>query len=410
MESIEPMTTIESLEPPSSSATTTTTTTATESPQPQPQPQAMDLPVIDLDVFLNQPRDARAECVKAANALIAYGALVLRDSRVAEEDNVAFLDLVEDYFAQAEDELRPDERPELGYQIGVTLEKTEKPKCAVDEPCLDVIRRLHPSQRPLDVSQHAPDPKCRFFWRMADPPPYETLFPGLNASNVVPRAPHLADRWAPVMNRWGAAMKMAVSTLSEMLAIGLGLPADLFREAGRYGPHLLAPTASDLEKYGTRDTILAGFHTDLNFLTIHGRSRYPGLNVWARNTGNRIPVKMPPGNYLLVQAGKQLEHMTGGLIKAGYHEVVVNDETIKTMKRRRRELPDRPLIRISSTLFWHLNSDLDLEPVPDLAERAKEVRAEQARMGRDEGEPAAYPPIKVGHQVQGELKHIALMA
>lgn len=38
---------------------------------------------------------------------------------------------------------------------------------------------------------------------------------------------------------------------------------------------------------------------------------------------------MPPGSgNLLVQAGKQLEHLTGGLIKAGYHEVVVNDDVI----------------------------------------------------------------------------------
>ena len=55
-------------------------------------------------------------------------------------------------------------------------------------------------------------------------------------------------------------------------------------------PHILAPTASDLAKYGKKDTILAGFHTDLNFLIIHGRSRYPGLNIWARNSGKRIPV------------------------------------------------------------------------------------------------------------------------
>jgi hypothetical protein len=72
-----------------------------------------------------------------------------------------------------------------------------------------------------------------------------------------------------------------------------------------FSPHLLAPTASDLEKYGTKNTILAGFHTDLNFLTIHGRSRYPGLNIWARNTGKRIPVVFPKeGKYLLVQASQ----------------------------------------------------------------------------------------------------------
>lgn len=152
---------------------------------------------------------------------------------------------------------------------------------------------------------------------------------------------------------FGLTVPFSVGNLSEMASIGLGLPRETFKDAGRYGhvclnffhsclatmkglttppgsPHLLAPTASDLEKYGEKDTILAGFHTDLNFLTIHGRSRYPGLNIWARNTGKRIPVKFPStGRYLLVQAGKQLEHLSGGLVKAGYHEVVVNDATLQ---------------------------------------------------------------------------------
>ncbi|RSL46801.1 hypothetical protein CEP53_010190 [Fusarium sp. AF-6] len=374
---------------------------------------SMDLPVIDLDVYLSNPLDSeavQAECRKAANALITYGALVLHDSRVSEQDNSTFLNILEDYFAQPEEDLRKDERPELSYQIGVTLENTEKPKCAVDEPCLDVIQRLHPSQRPLDITAHSPDPKCRFFWRMAEIPPFKTEFPGLNASNIVPEAPHIKERWTPAMNQWGTSMKNAVSKLAEMTAVGLDLPAEFLSNAGRYGPHLLAPTASDLEKYGKKDTILAGFHTDLNFLTIHGRSRYPGLHIWARNTGNRIPVKIPPGNYLLVQAGKQIEHITGGLIKAGYHEVVVNEKTIETIEKRKREFPERPLIRISSTLFWHLGSDFDLVPVPKLVQRAKEVREKQKELGRDEGREGEYPAIKVGHQVQDELKHIALMA
>lgn len=165
-------------------------------------------------------------------------------------------------------------------------------------------------------------------------------------------------------------------------------------------PHLLAPTASDLQKYGQKDTILAGFHTDLNFLTIHGRSRYPGLHIWARNTGKRIPVKIPQGNYLLVQAGKQLEHVTGGLVKAGYHEVVVNERTVQVIEDRRTRLPHRPLVRISSTFFWHLSSDYDLVPVPELAERAKAVRAQQFNLGKDEGDEVEYPPMKVGEQVQ----------
>ncbi|KAF8807840.1 Clavaminate synthase-like protein [Phlegmacium glaucopus] len=374
---------------------------------------SMDLPVIDLDVFIASPHNSEAviqECKKAAEALIVYGALVLHDSRVSEKDNATFLDLMEDYFNQPPDDLRKDERPELGYQVGVTLEHTERPKCAVDEPCLKIIESLKPSERPLDISAHSPDPKCRFFWSMSEKAPYETQFPALNSDNVVPSADSLRDRWPGIMDQWGQSMKNAVSDLADMIAIGLDLPAGTFREAGRYGPHLLAPTSSDLAKYGKIDTILAGFHSDLNFLTIHGRSRYPGLHIWARNTGQRIRVQIPPGGNLLVQAGKQLEHITGGLIKAGFHEVVVNSQTCAVILKRKAEYRDRPLIRISSTFFWHLSSDYDLVPIPALKEKARILRSQNIQAGLIEGDEVDYEPMKVGQQVRNELKHIALMA
>lgn len=63
----------------------------------------------------------------------------------------------------------------------------------------------------------------------------------------------------------------------------------------------------------------AGYHYDLNFLTIHGKSRFPGLFVWLRD-GKRVAVKIPAG-CLFIQAGKQLEWLTGGYVKAGMHEV-----------------------------------------------------------------------------------------
>lgn len=133
----------------------------------------------------------------------------MHDSRVSEDDNSKFLDLLEDYFNQPQAQLKRDERPELSYQVGVTLENTEKPKCAVDEPCLRIIERLELSERPLDISAHEPDPKCRFFWKMSEKPLYDTQYPGLNAPNVVPEDPSLKERWTRTMEHWGHAMKTA---------------------------------------------------------------------------------------------------------------------------------------------------------------------------------------------------------
>jgi hypothetical protein len=172
---------------------------------------SMDLPIINLDPFLADPSSpaTQNECRHAAAALTTYGALLLHDPRVDPSANSTFLDLLEDYFAQPADILQRDERPELGYQVGVTLENTEKPKCAVDGACLRVIERLDEKERPLDVSGHQPDPKCRFFWRMGESPPEGTAFQALNADNVVPRAKGIGERWTPVMDEWGNAMKTA---------------------------------------------------------------------------------------------------------------------------------------------------------------------------------------------------------
>lgn len=63
---------------------------------------------------------------QAADALITYGALLLHDSRVSEDDNSTFLDLIEDYFAQSEEALKKDERPELGYQVSDTTSQVIK--------------------------------------------------------------------------------------------------------------------------------------------------------------------------------------------------------------------------------------------------------------------------------------------
>jgi len=172
-----------------------------------------------------------------------------------------------------------------------------------------------------------------------------------------------------------------------MAAVGFKLPRDTFKNLLHHGPHLLAPTASDLLKYGSIDQILAGFHQDLNFITLHGKARYPGLYIWLRE-GKKVSVSIPDG-CLLAQAGMQFEYLTGGKVTAGFHEVVVTEKTIETIEKARKE--NRPLWRISSTVFTHCASDNILKPLlpTDQEER--------------------FPPIKAGTQVQRELKAIDLL-
>ena len=72
----------------------------------------------------------------------------------------------------------------------------------------------------------------------------------------------------------------------------------------------------------------------------------------------------------------------------------------QAIERRKVEYPDRPLIRVSSTFFWHLSSDYDLVPVPALKDKAGILRAKNIEAGLNEGDEVIYEPMKVGQLVR----------
>lgn len=337
-----------------------------------------EIPIVDIAGFLKgQP--SPEECKQVAYALEEYGTLIIRDPRVSEEQNARFLDMMEQYYGQPEEVKAKDMRPEIHYQLGVTPEYTEK---ARDH------RALIEREIPKDALPHiptGPDAKCRFFWRIGERPA-QTAFAELNAPAVIPAA---FPQWSDVMNGWGSSMMNAIHAVAEMAALGFGLQQDTFTSMMKNGPHLLAPTGSDLDKHGTKGTIFAGFHYDLNFLTIHGKARFPGLYIWTRGW-KKLPVRVPEG-HLLIQAGKQLEWLTGGRVGAGFHEVVVDDRTIEFANKAREA--GRSIWRVSSTLFSHIASDQTLQPLPQFATPEKQEK---------------YPPTKAGDQVLEELKAIDL--
>ena len=169
------------------------------------------------------------------------------------------------------------------------------------------------------------------------------------------------------MNNWGGKLHSAIFTVAEMAALGMGISKTAFTDRMEGGAHLLAPTGSDLVKNDV-GAVFAGFHYDISFMTIHGKSRYPGLFVWTRDWKKKA-VKIPEG-CLLIQSGRSFEHITGGYVLAGFHEVVYAEAT-KQARDRRQELldaqgVDRRQWRVSSTLFSHFRNDVDIRPMAEL--------------------------------------------
>ncbi len=85
--------------------------------------------------------------------------------------------------------------------------------------------------------------------------------------------------------------------------------------------------------------------------------------------------------------------MTGGFIKAGFHEVIYSEKTKAAMEKAKAE--EKILWRISSTLFSHIRGDVTLEPQGELA-------TDEAKKN--------YPAIVCKDQVMQELRAIGLAA
>ncbi|KAK4364383.1 hypothetical protein RND71_015741 [Anisodus tanguticus] len=354
----------------------------------------MELPVVDLAPYLENSSkvctdsaeldsEIKSLCLEVSRTLRDTGALLVKDPRCTAEDNDRFIDMMENYFQQPEEFKRLQQRPHLHYQVGVTPEGVEVPRSLVDEEMKEKLKAIPKEYQPSSPS--GPDPKWRYMWRVG-PRPTITRFKELNSEPVIPEG---FPEWKCTMDSWGYKMISAIESVAEMAAIGFGLSKDAFTSLMQQGPHLLAPTGSDLRRYGKEGMVFAGYHYDLNFLTIHGRSRFPGLSIWLRN-GQKMDVKVPVG-CLLIQAGKQIEWLTAGECMAGMHEVVVTNRTTDSIKRALEQ--NYSLWRVSSTLFAHIASDAVLKPLGHFSDSLLASK---------------YPPICAGEFVEQELAVINL--
>eukprot|EP00466_Bigelowiella_natans_P017542 jgi/Bigna1/136381/aug1.33_g11089 len=344
--------------------------------------KSSDFPVLDLSKFLKDPDSAEEDCKLVAKMFHETGLLIVKDPRVSMEHNDTFIDNMEKFYELDLKAKMETVHPEYHYQIGATPEGVEQARNHCER-----AKGMADEDRPVTECPPGKDPKWRYFWRIGKRPE-KTDFKQLNVSNVIPKQ---IPGWEKCMDTWGSLIMQTVRTVTQMAAGGFGLERNVFIKLMENGPHLLAPTGSDLSKYAKKDTAFASYHYDLNFITIHGKSRFPGLYVWTRDNKRRA-VKMPPG-CLLLQAGKQFEWLTGGYVLAGFHEVVVSDATIAAKKKA--EAAGKSTWRVSSTLFSHIASDNTLTPLGKF-EKAKDA--------------SKYPATKAGVQVSEELKAIKLEA
>ena len=315
------------------------------------------IPTVDVKMFLEREEGFHEECKKVAETLHNFGVIIIRDPRVNEADNDEYCEMVENYFGIRGEELYKTKQvkdmfPEKHFQVGITPEKQEKAR----NHC---TRFAHYTGDDKPISECPPeaDEKWRFFWNIGERPADRKP----EHDNVHPEE---FPEWETKMNKWGFMMLDGCFAVAQMAAIGMGLEENTFYDRMQLGNHILAPTGSDLKKNDV-GTVFAGVHYDLNFLTIHGKSPFPGLFIWTRE-GKRMAVRVPTG-CLLLQAGIQFERLTGGYVMAGFHEVIYTEKTKeKVQERVETEGDDKPIWRVSSTLFSHMRYDVSLKPLEEL--------------------------------------------
>lgn len=312
------------------------------------------VPHISIEDFVVNNHADLQTCKDLVAALRDYGCVAIKDPRVRSNSNSEFVEMMAEYFNSRSQMLDSGEKlkemfPEYGYETGVTPEFTER---ARDHQ--DTIAQLAPEHRPLTPQPPPKDSKWRYMYKIGERKDSEEFAMPLVVPEDVPQFKSLADEWSN-------SMLQTVFSVVEMLAIGLDMERDAFLKIMKRGAHILGPTGSDMRKFDV-DTVFAGFHYDFCFMTIHGKSNYPGLYIWLKD-GSKLPVVLDDG-YLLIQSGLELEMYTGGLIKAGLHEVMLTQKAKEMYIEREKQGIKNGNWRVSSTVFSHVEHDEVIQPLP----------------------------------------------
>lgn len=130
-----------------------------------------DVPVIDFEQYIGH--DENSESVKDLCKLVAesfhkYGILIVRDPRAKEEDNDAYIDIMEKYFDSRgkihyAGEKLVEAKPECHFLVGVTPEGQEIARNHEAR-----IKAYDDANRPMSPETPVFDAKWRFLWKIGE--------------------------------------------------------------------------------------------------------------------------------------------------------------------------------------------------------------------------------------------------
>lgn len=148
-----------------------------------------------------------------------------------------------------------------------------------------------------------------------------------------------------------------------VIAQGIGAHETYFDRMTTYGTHLSRaihyPPMSHAPGGGSEGHVWADEHADINLITALPRATDRGLQV--RIDGGWIDAA-PPDDHVIINSGIMLEHVTNGLIGAGWHRVKAD--------------PGQHTSRLSVVQFCHPRPSTILTPAPSTVTPERPCRYE----------------------------------
>ncbi|CAB4717614.1 unannotated protein [freshwater metagenome] len=263
----------------------------------------MELPVVSLALWDNPDTDRAQYAAEIAQACHKVGFLSLVDHGVSQATVDDFMGLLKRFFALPAESKALIEKTNSRYFRGWERVGSELTDNRVDY------------REQIDISsEHTP--------YAID---VEPLYLRLQGPNQL-----LSDEIMPgfrdAVSQWFASMEHLANRLMEILAVGLGLKDQTFRELFGENHHSLMK----MIHYPPTPIGQAGVnaHQDAGFLTILLQYEVGGLQVKTQE-GEWVEVPVLPGAFVL-NIGEMLQAMTGNYYVATMHRVISSAERFST--------------------------------------------------------------------------------